>query len=221
MGQKITLTASDGFVLDAYRADPAGKPKGGLVVIQEIFGVNSHMRGVADGFAADGYAVVAPALFDRAERGVELGYTPADIEQGREMRAKIGWDAPLLDIAAANQALDGVGKIGVVGYCWGGSVTWLTATRLDVAAAVCYYGGQIGDYRDEAASCPVMMHFGETDAGIPLANVEAVRAARPETEIHLYPAGHGFNCEQRADYHPESAALARERTLAFFAKHVG
>ncbi len=221
MGQTITLTAGDGFVLDAYRADPTGTPRGGLVVIQEIFGVNSHMRGVADAFAADGYAVVAPALFDRAEKGVELGYTPADIEQGRELRAEVGWDAPLLDIAAAIQALGGAGRIGTVGYCWGGSVTWLTATRLDVAAAVCYYGGQIGDYRDEAASCPVMMHFGETDAGIPLTNVEAVRAAQPAATVHLYPAGHGFNCEQRSDYHAKSAALARERTLAFFARHVG
>jgi carboxymethylenebutenolidase len=221
MGQGLTLTASDGFVLDAYRADPAGAPKGGLVVIQEIFGVNGHVRGVADGFAADGYAVIAPALFDRTKKGVELGYTPEDIERGRELRGQIDWDTPLLDITAAIQALDGCGKIGTVGYCWGGSVAWLTATRLDVAATVCYYGGQIGDFRDETASCPVMMHFGETDAGIPLETVEAVRAAQPGVELHLYPAGHGFNCEQRGDYSPESAALARERTLAFFAKHVG
>jgi carboxymethylenebutenolidase len=221
MGQELTLTATDGFVLDAYRADPAGRPRGGLVVIQEIFGVNGHVRGVADGFAADGYAVIAPALFDRAEKGVELGYMPADMERGRELRADVGWDAPLLDIGAAIEALAGTGRIGAVGYCWGGSVAWLTATRLEVAATVCYYGGQIADYRDEVASCPVMMHFGETDAGIPLANVEAVRAAQPGATIHLYPAGHGFNCDQRADHAPESAALARERTLAFFAEHVG
>ena len=221
MGQMITLTAEDSFVLDAYRADPDGTPRGGVVVIQEIFGVNGHIRSVADGFAADGYAAIAPALYDRVQTGVELSYTPEDIEAGREIRGKVGIDDTIKDVAAAIAGLDSAGKVGTVGYCWGGGVAWLSATRLRPACAVCYYGGLINEFKDETANAPVMMHFGETDAAIPLSDVEAVRAAQPDIPVHLYPAGHGFNCEQRADYHPESAALARQRTLEFFAAHIG
>ncbi len=222
MGRKITLTAEDGFTLDAYRADPAGAPKGGIVVIQEIFGVNNHMRGVTETYAANGYLAIAPALFDRAEKGVELGYTEADIAAGRELRAKVGWDDPMKDIRAAMKAMAGAGKIGTVGYCWGGSVAWLTATRLTgIAAAACYYGGQIAAFKDETPRVPVMFHFGERDKGIPMADVEAVRAAQPKQTLHVYPAGHGFNCEERADHDAACKKLALERTLAFFAKHVG
>ena len=221
MGEAITLTAEDGFVLDAYRAEPPGQVRGGLVVIQEIFGVNGHIRGVADAFAADGYAVIAPALFDRAEKGVELGYAAADMDAGREIRARVGWDGPVRDIAAALAALGDAGKVGVLGYCWGGSLAWLTATRLNPACAICYYGGQIAENRAEQPNAPALMHFGETDASIPLGDVEAIRAAHPAIPIHVYPAGHGFNCEQRADYHRDSAALARTRTLEFLAQHVG
>lgn len=222
MGQTIELKAEDGFALAAYRAEPAGKPKGGLVVIQEIFGVNRHMRGVTDEFARRGYLAICPALFDRAKRGVELGYAEKDIEAGRELRAAVGWDNPMKDVRAAIAAVRGAGKVGTVGYCWGGSVTWLTATRLEgLACAVCYYGGNIAAFKDEKPRVPVMFHFGEKDKGIPMADVEAVRAAQPGETLHVYPAGHGFNCEERGDYDEKCKALALERTLAFFAKHIG
>jgi carboxymethylenebutenolidase len=222
MGRKITLTAEDGFTLDAYRADPAGTPKGGIVVIQEIFGVNNHMRGVAETYAANGYLAIAPALFDRAKKGVELGYTEADIAAGRDLRAEVGWDHPMTDIRAAMKAMAGAGKIGTVGYCWGGSVAWLTATRLaGISAAICYYGGQIAAFKDETPRAPVMFHFGERDKGIPMADVEAVRAAQAKQILHVYPAGHGFNCEERGDYDPACKKLALERSLAFFARYVG
>lgn len=224
MGKTLNLTASDGHKFAVYRADPAGKPKGAIVVIQEIFGVNDHIRKVCDGFAADGYAVVAPALFDRAQRNVEIGYTEADIATGRDIRAKIQNDQALLDVAAARDALKATGKVGVVGYCWGGLITWLSACRLDgFAAAVSYYGGGIGNVAGETPRCPVQMHFGETDHAIPLTEVDKVRAAQKgrAVETHVYPAGHGFNCDQRGSYHADSAKRARERTIAFFKKHVG
>ena len=221
MGTTITLKVEDGFEFNAYRAEPSGAPKGGLVVIQEIFGVNDHMRGVADGFAQAGYLAIAPALFDRDRPGIELGYTPEDIAKGRDHRAAVGWDSPLMVVAAAMKAAAEAGKVGTVGYCWGGSVTFLSATRLSPAAAVCYYGGQIAQYKNETPNCPVMMHFGEKDGGIPMTDVEAVKAARPEAIVHVYDAGHGFNCDQRGDYDEGCAEKALERTLAFFAKHVG
>lgn len=222
MGEFITLKASDGHEFAAYVAEPEGAPRGGIVLIQEIFGVNSHVRGVCDGFAADGYKVVAPALFDRIERGVETGYSPEEIAAARELKGRMDWDSPLLDIQAATGALSGL-KTGVIGYCWGGSLAWLAATRLDgFAAAVCYYGGQINDFRDESAKCPVMMHFGTEDASIPMEAVEAIRAAQPDATIHIYEgAGHGFNCEQRGSYDAASAATARERTVAFLAENIG
>jgi carboxymethylenebutenolidase len=219
--QTLTLTAADGHQFSAYRADPDGAARGGIVVIQEIFGVNGHIRGVADRFAAAGYAALAPALFDRLARGTELGYDEAGIARGRELRAELGWDDPLKDVAAAVAALADAGKVGAVGYCWGGSVAWLSATRLAVAGAVSYYGGQIIEFKDEPPRAPALMHFGDKDAGIPMTDVEAIRAAQPGVPIHVYPAGHGFNCDQRADFHKESADLALERTLAFFAEHIG
>lgn len=222
MGEFTTLKASDGHEFAAYVAEPDGAPRGGIVLVQEIFGVNSHIRGVCDGFAADGYKVVAPALFDRIERGVETGYSPDEIAAARELKGRMDWDSPLLDIQAAAGALSGL-KTGVIGYCWGGSLAWLAATRLDgFAAAVCYYGGQINDFRGESAKCPVMMHFGTEDASIPMDAVEAIRAAQTDAVIHIYEvAGHGFNCEQRGSYDAASAATARERTLAFLAKNIG
>ena len=222
MGDIIQLTAQDGHRFDVYQAKPSGMPRGALLVIQEIFGVNSHMRSVADGYAQDGYFVLAPALFDRAEKGFEVGYQPDDIQKGRDVRAKVPWDAAVMDMAATVAALKPHGKVGAVGYCWGGSLAWLAATRIKgVAAAVGYYGGQIAGFKDEAPKCPVMLHFGETDKSIPMTDVEAVRAAHPEVTVHVYAAGHGFNCDQRADFSPENATVARERTLAFFRSHVG
>jgi carboxymethylenebutenolidase len=222
MGTNIELTASDGHRLAAYRADPAGKPRGGLVVIQEIFGVNSHMRSVADGYAADGYLAIAPALFDRAERGFEVGYSPPDIERGRAVRAKIALDDALKDVAAAIKAAASAGKVGIVGYCWGGTVAWAAATRLDgLAASSPHYGGGIAEIATERPRCPVMFHFGETDQQIPMTDVEKIRKAQPGQTVHVYAAGHGFNCDQRGSYHAASAKLARERTLAFLRQHVG
>lgn len=222
MGDIIQLAAADGHKFDVYRARPEGRPRGALLVIQEIFGVNSHMRGVADGFAADGYFVLAPALFDRAQRGFEVGYSPEDIQKGRDVRAKVTWEAAVADMKATVDALKEHGKVGAVGYCWGGSLAWLAATRIDgLTASVGYYGGQVAAFKDEQPRCPVMLHFGDADKSIPLSDVEAVRAAHPEVAVHVYAAGHGFNCEQRGDYSAENAAVARDRTLKFFRTHVG
>jgi carboxymethylenebutenolidase len=223
MGQTLQLTAADGHKLAAYRADPAGKPKGGVVVIQEIFGLNGHIRRVADGFAADGYVAIAPALFDRVKPGVELGYQEADIAAGIDVRKQVTFEQALADIDAARKAIVGVGKLGVVGYCWGGTLTWLSATRLDgFAAAAGYYGGGIGNIAEEKPRCPVQMHFGETDHAIPLADVGKLRGAQGAiVEIQVYPAGHGFNCDERASYHKPSADRARARVLALFKEHVG
>ncbi|HXG17075.1 MAG TPA: dienelactone hydrolase family protein [Calidithermus sp.] len=221
--ETITLTAEDGHRLSAYRAAPDGTPRGGLVVIQEIFGVNSHIRKVTEGFAADGYVALAPALFDRVERGVELGYQAADIERGRELRGKVGWDTMVVDVKAAVEALRREGlRVGVVGYCMGGSLAWLAATRIPgVAAAVSYYGGAVADFAAERPRCPVLLHFGETDQSIPREHWDRIRAHHPDVPMHIYPAGHGFNCDQRASYHEPSARQARERTIAFFRQHVG
>jgi len=217
------LNAADGHTLDAFQSLPDGTPRGGIVVLQEVFGVNDHIRSVTERFALEGYAAIAPALFDRARRRVELNYTDDDLAHGRELRTSIGWDGPVADTAAAIQAVAGWGRVGVVGYCWGGSVTWLAATRITphVAAAVCYYGGQIAQFRDEAPHCPVLMHFGEHDPIIPAEDVDAIRAAQPGAEIHVWPAGHGFNCDQRGDFDPDSAARAGARTMGFLTAHVG
>jgi carboxymethylenebutenolidase len=218
----IELVASDGFKLSAYRADPGGTPRGGLVVVQEIFGVNSHIKSVCDGYAADGYVAIAPALFDRYERDVDLGYTPDDIAKGRVLKGKANNDVALLDVAAARDAAAKAGKVGIVGYCWGGLITWLAASRLPgFACAVPYYGGGMPDAVGETPRCPVMAHFGEWDQVIPVASVDKLKAAHPDIEVFIYAADHGFNCDQRASYDPISAKLARERTLEFLRENVG
>jgi carboxymethylenebutenolidase len=222
MSQTIELGASDGHRLRAYAAQPSGTPRGAIVVVQEIFGVNSHIRSVTDGYAADGYLAVAPALFDRVERDVELGYTPADRQRGSALKAAAGNDKPLLDLAAVIEHARNAGKVGLVGYCWGGLLCWLAACKLDgLAASVPYYGSGIPDHAKLSPRCPVMAHFGELDAHIAVAGVEAFRAAQPSVVVHLYPAQHGFNCEQRDSYDAPSAQLARGRTLAFLRRHVG
>lgn len=223
MGQTLTLSAEDGHQLSAYRAAPVGAPRGGLVVVQEIFGVNSHIRKVSDGWAADGYVALAPALFDRVERDVEWGYGPDDIQRGRELRGKISTDDAVRDVRAAVRELARAGlRVGVVGYCWGGTMAWLAATRIDgLSASVGYYGGGIADTAAESPRCPVMLHFGETDASIPKEHYEKVQRLHPALPVHVYPAGHGFNCDARGSYEERSARLARERTLAFFRQHVG
>jgi carboxymethylenebutenolidase len=222
MGETIDLTAADGHEFSAYRAVPAGQPKGGLVVLQEIFGVNGYIRRVCDGFAAAGYLAVAPALFDRVERGIELGYQPPDIEIGRNIRARVPLDGTIADIAACVPIAAAGGKLGVVGYCWGGFLAWVSAVEIPgVAAAVGYYGGGIPTRLETPPRVPVMLHFGEQDHGIPLSDVDKIRAAFPSIPIHLYPAGHGFNCDERGSYDAASSKLALERTLGFFAAALG
>jgi carboxymethylenebutenolidase len=222
MGTITELSAGDGLRLAAYRAEPQGKPRGGLVVVQEIFGVNSHIRSVCDGYAADGYRVIAPALFDRDEKGVDLGYTAADIARGREYKAKASAETALLDVDAARAAVAPAGRVGIVGYCWGGLITWLAACRLKgFACAIPYYGGGMLEASSEQPKCPVIAHFGERDAHIPVAGVRAFGEAHPGIRVYIYAADHGFNCDQRGSYDAAAATLARQRTLDFLRLHVG
>ena len=225
MGQWLNLAAADGFRLQAYRADPpagGGQPRGGLVIVQEIFGVNSHIRSVCDGYAQDGFVAIAPALFDRVQRGVNLGYGPEDIARGRELKAHAKTNHALSDIAAARATVAPAGNVGVIGYCWGGFVTWMAAARLNgFACAVCYYGGGMTEAVDEKPQCPVMAHFGERDAAIPVDGVRRFAQAHPEVEVLLYDAEHGFNCDERKSYNAAAAALARQRTLDFLRKNIG
>ena len=213
----INLEARDGHTFNAYRARPDGDVRAGLVVIQEIFGVNSHIRNVADRFAAEGFDALAPALFDRAKRGVELGYQPDDIDRGRKIRAQVSTDEALLDVDAAIQFLAQTGRpVAVVGYCWGGSLVWAAATRLQgLSCAVFYYGGQVAEMANEQPHCPVMLHFGETDQSIPMEQVETVRAEHPSLPLFTYPAGHGFSCDERGSFDAHSAKLAFNRTVDF------
>jgi carboxymethylenebutenolidase len=222
MGKMIELVAADGFRMSAYRAEPDGEARGGIVVAQEIFGVNSHIRSVCDGYAKDGYVAVAPALFDRSERGVDIGYTADDIARGIALKAKATTDGALQDIAAARDALSGAGKVGVVGFCWGGFISWMSACRLNgFACAVCYYGGGMLGAIAETPQCPVMAHFGERDSGIPVDGVRGFAAAHSDVEVFIYAADHGFNCDQRGSYDATAAALARERTLKHFRRYIG
>ena len=226
MGSFIDLKASDGFVFPAYVAQPAGKPKAGIVVLQEIFGVNSHIRSVADGYAAQGYLAVAPSTFQRVKPGVEIGYSPDDINAGGALKAAVEvLPAPgvMRDIQAAIEHAAQAGKVGITGFCWGGLLTWRAACALDgLAAAVAYYGGGMTT-PDEIArqpKVPVLAHFGDQDRWISPNSVEAFKKAHPQVEVHLYHASHGFNCDQRASYDETAAKQARERTLAFFGKQL-
>ena len=220
MGQNVELVAGDGHRLAAYRADPATAGKAGagmgVVVLQEIFGVNAHIRSVVDRLAGEGFTAIAPALFDRVAPGYEAGYTDADIAHARGFMAGFDWDAALLDVDAAAAHLRGLGlKVGVVGFCLGGSVAFLAATRLaGLSAAVGYYGGKIAEVKAEVPACPTLLHYAREDHTIPLSDVEAVRAVRPDVALHVYDGGHGFNCDARASYHPQSAATAWGRTIA-------
>lgn len=223
MGAKIKLAATDGHEFDAYLAESGSSVRGAIVLIQEIFGVNSHIRSVADDYASQGFHVIAPALFDRVQPNLDLGYNPTDSAQGMKAARQIGMDAALLDVAASishARAQWPELKVGVMGFCYGGSLAWLAATRLDPAAAVCYYGGQIAANATETPLCPVMMHFGAKDPHIGPAEIEKIKAAQPDVPLFLYDAGHGFNCDQRKDFDPESARLAQQRTLEFFSQNL-
>ncbi|MHB2169773.1 dienelactone hydrolase family protein [Alsobacter sp. R-9] len=221
-GETIRLTAKDGFTLSAYRAAPAGKPRGGIVVLQEIFGLNPHIRSVADRFAAEGYLAVAPALFDRVEPGIELGYTPEDVTAGAAIRARTTMDGALADTHAAMCEAASAGKVGVVGYCWGGTLAYAASARLaGVAAAVCYYGGGIAGLLGEVPHAPTIMHFGALDKHIPLTDVDRIRQAYPHLGVFVYDADHGFNCDARGSFNQPAADLARARTLEFLADKVG
>jgi len=222
MGTTIELTAADGHRLSAYVAQPAGKPRGAVVVIQEIFGVNSHIKGVADGYAADGYLAIAPAMFDRAQRGYDTGYSQDEIQAGIAVMQKLDWAQTMLDAAAAIAEAGKAGKVGIVGYCWGGTVAWLAASRSEgVACAAPYYGGGMPNFIGDKPRIPVMCHFGEKDQSPTLEQAKQIAAAHPSITAHYYPAGHGFNCDQRGSSDAASAKLARERTVAFFRQHIG
>ena len=219
----LTLTAADGHTLGAYRADPGTAPRGAIVVIQEIFGVNSHIRSICDRLAEAGYVAIAPALFDREERDFQSGYSPEEIERARAFIADADWDAMIRDTEAARAAVSDAGKVGIIGFCMGGTVAFLGATRLDgFSAASGFYGGRINAFADEVPRCPTQLHYGSEDSGIPMDNVESVRARRPDCEIHVYEgAGHGFHCDERASFHAEASKVAWDRTMELFSKHVG
>ena len=222
MGEWIKLKASDGFELPAWRATPAGTPKGGIVVIQEIFGVNHHIRAVTDRFAAAGYHAVAPAVFDRVQPGVELGYDPAGIQEGMAIAGKLDREKALLDVAAATCDAASAGKVGIVGFCMGGTFAWVASAQTPgLAAAVGYYGGGVVAAKTLEPKIPTMLHFGEKDDHIPLAGVKEVGELHRDVQIYLYPAGHGFHCDERASYDADSAKLAWQRTLEFFGRHLG
>jgi carboxymethylenebutenolidase len=223
MGKFIELTAGDGHKLAAFVAQPAGQPRGGVVVIPEIFGVNSHIQQVTDGFAADGYLAVAPAMFDRVQRNYDTGYSQPEIEAGVAIMQKLKQEQSILDVeAAAREAARG-GKVGIVGYCFGGTIAWLAAARArGFTCSVPYYGGGMYGLIREQPTIPVMCNFGEADQSPTLAQAKEIVAAHPEISAHFYPnAGHGFNCDQRGSWNAEAARLARSRTVEFFRKHLG
>ena len=222
MGEHSTLTSSDGHEFATYTAKPSGTAKGGIVVVQEIFGVNAHIREVCDGLAADGYRATAPALFDRRKGGGETAYTAGGAAAGRERMMKMDGNKSMEGGKATAAGLKGEGKVALVGYCWGGSGAWLAACRDSLDCSVGYYGGRIVDFLDEQPNCPTLLHFGDKDASIPVENVEKIKAAHPEVTVHRYvEAEHGFHCDHRGSYHAESAKIARERTMAFFAENLG
>jgi carboxymethylenebutenolidase len=222
-GRTISLRAPDGHMLSAYEALPGGLPRGGLVLLQEIFGVTAHIRRVCDSYAAQGYHVVAPALFDRVRPGIELGNRTEDSATGRNLRSTISWEQTFADVTAAKAHLRRSGKVATLGYCWGGTLSWRSATQIDgIAGAVCYYATQITLYVTEKPRCPVLMHFGETDPIATLEQAGQLRAAQgAQVEIQVYPASHGFNCDDIPAFHQPSASLALRRSLDFLAAHIG
>jgi carboxymethylenebutenolidase len=222
MGTMIELTASDGHRLAAYEASPAGRPRGAVIVVQEIFGVNSHIQTVTDRYAQAGYLAIAPAFFDRVQRGYDTGYSQPEIQASIAVMQKVSMDLALVDLQAAIARGATAGKVGVLGFCWGGTVSWVAAARVaGIACAIPFYGGGMPDYIGESPKCPVMCHFGEQDQRPSAEQARAIAAAHPSIVAHFYPAGHGFSCDQRPSFHAESSDLARTRTLEFLGRHVG
>ena len=222
MGYDLSLTTSDGHTLNAYSALPDGETKGGIVIIQEIFGVNDDIRETVDNFAREGYHTIAPAMFDRIESNVSLGFDQTGMNKGRELKPGLDWNDVIQDVNAAISHVETAGKVGVVGFCMGGSVAWFAASRSPVDVAICYYGGDINANRlNEVPKCPVMFHWGADDGGIPLDGVKEVEATHPNMPSYVYEgAGHGFSCSRRGSYHEVSASKAMQRTLAFAAEHL-
>jgi len=214
-GAWMELFASDGHKFDAYIRGPGDRPKGGLVVIQEIFGVNDHIQDVCEGFAANGFFCVAPQMFDRVERKVSLGYEADDIAKGRDLKAASNTELALLDLKAAMDVAQSAGKVATVGYCWGGFLAMAAAQHLPLAGSIVYYGGGIPTLGADPVQCPVLGHFGELDKGIPLEQVDEIKAMHPSVDMHVYPADHGFNCDRRGSYEETCAKIARERTVDF------
>ncbi len=220
MAEFTRLMARDGHEFDCWLAPAVGTPRGAMLVLQEIFGVNSHIRAVTNSFAAAGYVAIAPSLFDRVRRNVELGYGPQELEQGRGYVAQVTEEQLLRDMQAAINVVKHAGPVGVVGYCWGGSLSYLAACELPVSAAVSYYGTRTLQLLERKPRVPVQFHFGAKDKTLPPEAVEKIRTANPTAEFHVYEADHGFNCDQRSSFDAAAAKLAQERTLAFFAKHL-
>jgi len=223
MSENIEITAADGHHFDAYQAQPPDAPTGAVVILQEIFGVNRHIRSVVDLYAREGFFAVAPALFDRVKRKVELSYSENDREEARQIAGQLQQETILEDIAAALAYARGKvpsRKVGIVGYCLGGSYAWLSATRLNPDAAIGYYGSLVSKFIQETPTCPVLLHFGSKDRGIPLSDVEKIQQTRPSLPVHIYDAGHGFNCEERDSFSAEAAPLALARTLTFLRENL-
>jgi carboxymethylenebutenolidase len=214
MGKMIKLKAKDGHELDAYLAEPHGQPKGGIVVVQEVFGVTDHIKRVADQFAAQGYRAIAPAMFDRVERNVILDYS--QVQKGLEYMRGLKWPNTLADVEAAANEVRGAGSALIVGYCWGGTVAHVAASELTLGGAVSYYGGGVAKMLDKVPRCPILYHFGDQDASIPLDDIEKIKRANPDSPVFVYPgAGHGFNCDERGSYSAKDAKLAFERSIEF------
>lgn len=221
-GSTVKLTAQDGQQLEAYVAQPARPATAAVVVLQEVFGVNAHIRSLCDRYAAEGYLAIAPALYDRVEPGIELPYGPEGVARGRQIREQVPDATAMLDVEAAVHHLADLGlrRVAVIGFCWGGTLAWLAAAHLPVTAAVAYYGTGIAANVHEVPMVPVLLHFGEKDAHIPVTDVQKIRAAYPQVPIHVYDASHGFNCDDRAAYHAPSAGQANERTMQFLAQRL-
>jgi len=221
MGEVIKTIASDGHAFDTYLAQPKGAPRGGIVLVQEVFGVNDHIKSIADRYAKKGYLVGAPALFDRAASNIELGYTPKELVRGQALKEEIGNDLPLIDIAATQNVVCASGKVGLIGYCWGGTLAWLASNTVHgFACTTVYYGGGIGLLSNLKPKCPVIFHFGDMEHTIPPEEIEAIETNQPGCFVYVYPAAHGFNCEQRKSFEPTSSKIAQERTLRHLENHL-